>query len=121
MATPRRQGADQHVLTVDSTEWLTSHLVRVNASGESLADFGGNGYTDAYVKLLFVDSELGLEPPYDLAALRASLPADRRPVVRTYTVRRVDRAGLESRAFAPREWRRHLEACVRCRLRFHPV
>ena len=92
MATPRRQGADQHVLTVDSTEWLTSHLVRVNASGESLADFGGNGYTDAYVKLLFVDSGLALEPPYDLAGLRASLPADQRPVVRTYTVRRVDRA-----------------------------
>jgi NADPH-dependent ferric siderophore reductase len=92
MATPRQQGAGQHVLTVDSTEWLTSHLVRVNASSESLGGFGGNGYTDAYVKLVFVDPALGLEPPYDLAALRASLPVDQRPVVRTYTVRRVDRA-----------------------------
>ena len=42
MATPRQQGAGQHVLTVESTEWLTSHLVRVNAFGESLADFGGS-------------------------------------------------------------------------------
>jgi NADPH-dependent ferric siderophore reductase len=81
------------VLTVETTEWLTPHLVRVTATGESLAGFGGNGYTDAYVKLLFVDPELGLEPPYDLAALRATLPVDQRPVVRTYTVRRVDRAG----------------------------
>jgi NADPH-dependent ferric siderophore reductase len=92
MATPRQQGAGQHVLTVESTEWLGPHLVRVNAAGESLAAFGGNGYTDAYVKLLFVDPALGLQPPYDLAALRANLPADQRPVVRTYTVRRVDRA-----------------------------
>jgi NADPH-dependent ferric siderophore reductase len=92
MATPRQQGAGQHVLTVESTEWLTPHLVRVIATGESLAGFGGNGYTDAYVKLLFVDPALELEPPYDLAALRATLPADQRPVVRTYTVRWVDRA-----------------------------
>jgi NADPH-dependent ferric siderophore reductase len=91
MATPR-QGAGQHVLTVESTEWLSPHLVRVIASGESLGEFGGNGYTDAYVKLLFIDPELGLEPPYDLADLRATLPVDQRPVVRTYTVRRVDRA-----------------------------
>jgi NADPH-dependent ferric siderophore reductase len=92
MATPRQQGSSQHVLTVESTEWLSPHLVRVTATGESLAEFGGNGYTDAYVKLLFVDPELGLEPPYDLPALRASLPAGQLPVVRTYTVRRVDRA-----------------------------
>jgi NADPH-dependent ferric siderophore reductase len=92
MASPRQQGAGQHVLRVESTEWLTPHLVRVIASGESLAGFGGNGYTDAYVKLLFVDPALGLEPPYDLADLRANLPVDQRPVVRTYTVRRVDRA-----------------------------
>jgi NADPH-dependent ferric siderophore reductase len=91
MATSRRQGASQHLLAVESTEWLTPHLVRVIASGESLADFGGNGYTDAYVKLVFVDPDLGLEPPYDLTELRQTLPADQRPVVRTYTVRRVDR------------------------------
>jgi NADPH-dependent ferric siderophore reductase len=92
MATPRRDGAGQHVLAVESTEWLTPRLVRVVASGGSLAGFGGNGYTDAYVKLLFVDPALGLEPPYNLAELRHTLPADQRPVTRTYTVRWVDRA-----------------------------
>lgn len=92
MTTPRRQAPSQYVLAVESTEWLTPHLVRVVASGESLAQFADNGHTDAYVKLLFVDPALGLEPPYDLATLRATLPADQQPVVRTYTVRWVDRA-----------------------------
>ncbi|MDQ7910700.1 siderophore-interacting protein [Phytohabitans sp. ZYX-F-186] len=86
-----RRAPRQYVLAVESTEWLTPHLVRVVASGGTLDGFGGEGYTDAYVKLLFVDPALGLEPPYDLAALRATLPADRLPVVRTYTVRWVDR------------------------------
>ncbi|MEV0718978.1 siderophore-interacting protein [Asanoa sp. NPDC050611] len=81
----------QHVLTVESTEQLTPHVVRVVATGASLADFANNGHTDAYVKLLFVDPALGLEPPYDLAELRATLPREQLPVVRTYTVRWVDR------------------------------
>ncbi|GAA4670772.1 siderophore-interacting protein [Phytohabitans rumicis] len=80
------------MLAVETTEWLTPHLVRVVASGESLADFSDNGYTDAYVKLLFVDPELGVEPPYDLAALRAAQPSHLQPVLRTYTLRWVDSA-----------------------------
>ncbi|BCB77451.1 siderophore-interacting protein [Phytohabitans flavus] len=90
MTTPQRQGRTQHVLAVQATEWLTPHVVRVVAGGESLAGFADNGHTDAYVKLLFVDPALGLEPPYDLAELRATLPVEQRPVVRTYTVRWVD-------------------------------
>ncbi|MCW6009498.1 siderophore-interacting protein [Micromonospora sp. CPCC 205371] len=92
MATPGRHGPSQYTLAVESTEWLTPHLVRVIAVGESLAGFADSGHTDAYVKLLFVDPTLDLEPPYDLAALRATLPPDQQPVVRTYTVRWVDRA-----------------------------
>ncbi|GIF67924.1 siderophore-interacting protein [Asanoa ishikariensis] len=76
------------MLAVESTEQVGPHLVRVVLSGESLADFGGNGHTDAYVKLLFADPALGLRPPYDLA----TLPREQRPVTRTYTVRWVDRA-----------------------------
>jgi NADPH-dependent ferric siderophore reductase len=91
--TPRaRKPAGQHVLTVESTDWLGPHLVRVHLGGESLGSFPDTGCTDTYVKLIFVDPLLGLEPPYDLAELRGTLPADRRPVLRTYTVRRVDRA-----------------------------
>ncbi|MFC0527549.1 siderophore-interacting protein [Phytohabitans kaempferiae] len=92
MSKPRRQAPSQYVLAVEATEWLTPHLVRVIAAGDSLAGFADNGHTDAYVKLLFVDPEVGGEPPYDLAALRATLPPERQPVVRTYTVRWVDRS-----------------------------
>ena len=88
---PARKPRPQHVLTVESTEQVGPHLVRVVLTGDSLVDLGGADATDAYVKLIFVDPELGLEPPYDLAALRESLPAERLPVTRTYTVRWADR------------------------------
>lgn len=92
MALPARRPRPQHVLTVESTDRLGPHLVRIVFTGDSLADFGAAEFTDAYVKLIFVDPALGLEPPYDLAALRESLPADQQPVTRTYTVRAIDRA-----------------------------
>lgn len=92
MAAPARTPRPQHVLTVDSTQTLGPHLVRIVLTGDSLADFGAEEFTDSYVKLVFVDPELGLEPPYDLAGLRESAPADKQPVTRTYTVRAIDRA-----------------------------
>jgi NADPH-dependent ferric siderophore reductase len=92
VSAPSRKSAGQHVLTVEATEWLGPHLVRVFLGGESLGAFPDTGCTDSYVKLIFVDPSLDLEPPYDLAALRETLPPERRPVLRTYTVRGVDRA-----------------------------
>ncbi|MDN5716538.1 MAG: siderophore-interacting protein [Janibacter sp.] len=89
-----RKPRPQRVLTVQSTERLGPHLVRLVLTGESLADFGAQESTDAYVKLLFVDPALGLEPPFDLAQLRESLPGDQQPVTRTYTVRAIDRDAL---------------------------
>lgn len=91
MTPPARKSRPQHVLTVESTEQVGPHLVRVVVTGDSLVDFGGADATDAYVKLLFVDPALGLEPPYDVAALRETLPAEQLPVTRTYTVRWADR------------------------------
>ena len=88
---PRKKGRTQHVLTVDSTQWLGPHLVRVVAGGPSLAEFSHDGSTDAYVKLQFVDPSLGLTPPYDIATLRETLPPEQLPVSRTYTVRWFDR------------------------------
>lgn len=75
---PRRT-RPQHELTVQRTEWLGPHLVRVVLTGPSLAGFDHNGHTDAYVKLLFPDPD----------------PTSDRPVRRTYTVRRVDREARE--------------------------
>jgi len=87
---PARPPRPQHVLEVVSTEWLSPHLVRVRARGADLSAFRASPYTDRYVKIHFAKPELGLEPPYDLAALRERLaPADL-PVTRTYTVREVD-------------------------------
>ncbi|MFC4603062.1 siderophore-interacting protein [Rhodococcus kronopolitis] len=57
-------------LTVLRTERLTPHLVRVYLGGPGFDDFVPNAHADAYVKLLF--------------------GSDDEPVLRTYTVRRVD-------------------------------
>jgi NADPH-dependent ferric siderophore reductase len=77
------------VLSVRRQEWLNAHTVRIVAGGPGFEQFKGNDFTDKYVKIIFVDPALGLKPPYDLAALRESLPPEQRPVSRTYTVRSV--------------------------------
>ena len=95
---PRSRGGPQLVFTVDRTERLTPHLVRVHLGGDAFdafiegADPAKLAATDRYVKLLFADPSLGLTPPYDLDALRDRLPIERMPVRRTYTVRSLDRA-----------------------------
>jgi NADPH-dependent ferric siderophore reductase len=85
-----RPARPQAVLTVLGREWLSPHTVRVTASGPGFEALRMNEFTDKYAKILFVDPGLGLTPPYDLAALRESLPPDQQPVTRTYTLRRVD-------------------------------
>jgi len=87
---PVRPPRPQHILHVVATARLTPHLVRVRARGENLAAFRESPHTDKYVKITFAKPELGLEPPYDLAALRETLSPDDVPVTRTYTVRAVD-------------------------------
>lgn len=86
---PVRPPRPQHVLDVVSAERLTPHLVRVRARGTDLSAFRESPYTDRYVKITFVKPELGLQPPYDLAALRETLAPEDLPVTRTYTVREV--------------------------------
>lgn len=92
----RGRGRPQVVFTVLRTEWLTPHLVRVHLGGPAYDDFIANadaqrlGATDKYVKLLFARPDLGLEPPFDLDALREILAPDDMPVRRTYTIRSID-------------------------------
>lgn len=85
----------QTVLEVLRRTHLNPWMVRLTLGGAGLASFAANAYTDQYVKIVFVDPALGLTPPYDLSALRASLPPEQRPVTRTYTVRRVTPEGLD--------------------------
>ena len=86
----------QSVFVVERTERLSPHMVRVHLGGPAFDDFIGGATpealaaTDTYVKLLLAKPGLGLEPPYDLEALRETLPKQDRPARRTYTVRAVD-------------------------------
>src|ERR1700753_1902724 len=85
-----RPARPQAVLTVVNRERLSPHTGRITRGGPGVDALRVNEFTDKYAKILFVAPALGLTPPYDLAALRESLPADQRPVTRTYTLRRAD-------------------------------
>lgn len=82
----------QTTLFVTRTTWLSPDLVRVTLAGDEFADFQDRPETDKYAKLYFPPAGSALEPPYDLAALRESLPFEELPTQRTYTLRRVDAA-----------------------------
>ncbi|RWZ51462.1 siderophore-interacting protein [Labedella phragmitis] len=89
-ARPQRAARPQVTLEVVRREQLSPHLVRIVLGGEQFEAFAANDSTDAYVKIFFAKPELGLEPPYDVAALRETLAPEDLPVTRTYTVRAVD-------------------------------
>src|SRR6202161_1898120 len=83
-----RPARPQAVLSVLRRDQLSPHMVRITAGGPGFEALRMNDFTDKYAKILFVDPSLGLTPPYDLAALRESLPSDQQPVTRSYTLRR---------------------------------
>lgn len=77
-------------MEVVETERIGEHVQRLTLGGDGFEDFRDNAFTDKYVKIIFVDPSLGLEPPYDVKQLRRTLPRHQRPVRRTYTVHSVD-------------------------------
>jgi NADPH-dependent ferric siderophore reductase len=85
-----RPARPQAVLSVLHRERISPHTVRVTAGGPGFDALRMNEFTDKYAKIIFADPGLGLTPPYDLAALRESLPPGQQPVTRTYTLRRAD-------------------------------
>src|ERR1700678_2428864 len=85
-----RPARPQAALSVLRRDQLSPHTVRITAGGPGFDALRMNDFTDKYAKILFVDPGLGVTPPYDLAALRESLPPGRQPVTRTYTLRRAD-------------------------------
>jgi len=85
-------GRPVHTFEVVRSEQLTPHLVRVVLGGKGFDTFTPNEFTDAYVKIVFVNYgvDVGALPqPLTLDSFNV-LPAEQRPTVRTYTVRRVD-------------------------------
>src|ERR1700722_11837301 len=85
-----RPARPQAVLSVLHRDWISPHTVRITAGGPGFDALRMNEFTDKYAKIIFVDPGLELTPPYDLAALRESLPPDQQPVTRTYTLRWAD-------------------------------
>ncbi|QKG18860.1 siderophore-interacting protein [Actinomadura verrucosospora] len=96
MATePVRRGRRLNRGTVLRTERLTPHMIRVVLGGESLAGFGAGEFTDHYVKLLFPQPGVAYPEPFDMEKIRAEMPRDQWPSVRTYTVRAWDPEAVE--------------------------
>jgi NADPH-dependent ferric siderophore reductase len=86
-----------HTFEVVRSEKLTSHMVRVVLGGSGFDTFTPSEFTDSYVKLVFVADDVdmaALPRPLTLDSF-AELPAAKRPVIRTLTVRRADAAARE--------------------------
>ncbi|GAA1950641.1 siderophore-interacting protein [Amycolatopsis minnesotensis] len=88
--TSRRGGRPVTRLTVLRTERLTPHMLRIVAGGPGLAAFTPNEFTDAYVKVLFKVDGVTYPEPFDIDTVRAELPREHWPRMRTYTVRHYD-------------------------------
>jgi NADPH-dependent ferric siderophore reductase len=85
-------GRPLNTFEVVRTEQLTPHLIRVVLGGQGFDTFVPNDFTDSYVKVVFVNDGIdvsALPQPLTMDSFN-ELPAEHRPAVRTYTVRRVD-------------------------------
>ncbi|GAA1340670.1 siderophore-interacting protein [Saccharothrix algeriensis] len=72
------------------TEQVAPRMIRVVLGGEGLAGFAVGPFTDSYVKLQFPQEDVVYPDPFDLTAIRETMPRDQWPRTRTYTVRRWD-------------------------------
>ncbi len=84
-------GRPVHTFEVVRNEQLTPHLIRVVLGGKGFDTFIPNQFTDAYVKIVFVNHGVdvgALQQPLTLDSFTA-LPAEQQPTVRTFTVRSV--------------------------------
>ncbi len=73
---------------VSQVEQLTPHMVRVALGGDSLAGLPAGQFTDHYIKILFPQPGVTYPEPFDVGTIRASMPPETWPVIRTYTIRR---------------------------------
>lgn len=76
---------------VVGVKWLSPGLVRLSFTGEALRDIPDLNCTDHYIKFFFPPEGADYSWPFDPPTMRTTLPADQRPVTRTYTVRSFDR------------------------------
>jgi NADPH-dependent ferric siderophore reductase len=93
--TPAPKGRAVIELQVRETRRITPHMIRVVAGGDEFSRFVDNGYSDAYVKILFPRPGVTYPEPLDMQVVRAQMPREDWPVTRTYTVRALDAAARE--------------------------
>ncbi|KKW62013.1 hypothetical protein AAV95_24640 [Mycolicibacterium elephantis] len=89
-------GRPIHTFQVVRTEQLTPHLLRLvlggSGPGTGFDTFTPSEFTDSYVKIVIVDDDIDvptLPQPLTIDSFN-TLPPERRPTVRTFTVRHVD-------------------------------
>ncbi|WP_221323661.1 siderophore-interacting protein [Actinoplanes sp. L3-i22] len=83
-----RPARPAHEGVVTRVEQLTPHMVRVVVGGEAIARIDAGRFTDHYIKVLFPPAGVVYAEPFDMSAIRETMPRDTWPVVRTYTVRK---------------------------------
>ncbi|ORM23883.1 siderophore-interacting protein [Williamsia sp. 1135] len=85
----------ENTMTVQRTEQITPHLVRVYLGGAGFDDFQASDDTDMYVKFIFPADAADRASKSGLGKLRDKLSSDEPTILRTYTVRSVDRVARE--------------------------
>jgi NADPH-dependent ferric siderophore reductase len=75
------------VAVVERTERVTPQVIRIVFGGPALNGFEAGPFTDHYVKLQLPPADAGYEPPFAIDEIKAELPRERWPRVRTYSVR----------------------------------
>ena len=90
MSQPGQRKRIPRTAEVVRTSWLTPSMRRVVFTGPDLRCLQEMPCTDHYLKILFAPSGCDYRWPFDPDELKASEPAHRWPVTRTYTVRSYD-------------------------------
>ncbi len=89
-ARPPKPARRQIVTRVESVERLTPGMLRIVVAGDDLTGFGAGPFTDHYVKLVLPPAGAPYAPPFDPEQIKAELPREQWPRMRTYTVRAWD-------------------------------
>jgi NADPH-dependent ferric siderophore reductase len=83
---------------VRRTATVTPHLIRITAipaNPPEISRFVDIGHTDSYVKVIFRKDGVNYPEPFDMTRVRAELPREQWPMLRTYTLREVDPQSAE--------------------------
>ena len=92
---PRAKSRVPMATRVKHSEPIGTSMIRVVLAGGELDRFTASDCTDSYVKLVFLSPGVAYPRPLDMSAIKADLPAEHWPRLRTYTVRDWNQEALE--------------------------